>query len=49
MRVLRRLEELVRQASAGAKIMGDAELTALFADVTTRIKRDVVFAPSLYL
>ena len=48
-RAVRRVEEVLRQATAGAKVMGEMELAALFEDGITRIKRDIVFAASLYL
>ena len=48
-RAVRRVEEVLRQATAGAKVMGELELAALFEDGITRIKRDIVFAASLYL
>lgn len=49
MRAVRRVEEVLRQAIAGAKVMGELELVALFEDGIARIKRDIVFAASLYL
>jgi ATP-dependent RNA helicase DOB1 len=48
-RVIRRLEELMRQMCAAAKQIGNAELEAKFAEGITKIKRDIVFAASLYL
>ena len=48
-RAVRRVEEVLRQAMAGAKVMGELELAALFEDGIARIKRDIVFAASLYL
>lgn len=48
-RVLRRLEELLRQLAAAALAIGNAELKALFEDGARRIRRGVVFAASLYL
>jgi ATP-dependent RNA helicase DOB1 len=46
---LRRLEELLRQLVQAAKVIGNTELEAKFAEGITRIKRDIVFAASLYL
>ncbi|KCV69270.1 hypothetical protein H696_03697 [Fonticula alba] len=48
-RCIRRLEELLRQMGSAAKAIGSAELENKFADAITRIKRDIVFAASLYL
>jgi len=48
-RAVRRVEEVLRQAAAGAGIMGEAALVELFQQGGARIKRDVVFAASLYL
>lgn len=49
MRAVRRVEEVLRQAAAGAAIMGEAALVELFQQGSAKIKRDVVFAASLYL
>jgi ATP-dependent RNA helicase DOB1 len=46
---MRRLEELLRELTVAAKAIGNAELEAKFADGITKIKRDIVFAASLYL
>eukprot|EP00003_Mantamonas_plastica_P002160 TRINITY_DN115_c0_g1_i5.p1 TRINITY_DN115_c0_g1~~TRINITY_DN115_c0_g1_i5.p1 ORF type:complete len:193 (-),score=67.58 TRINITY_DN115_c0_g1_i5:22-600(-) len=48
-RALRRLEELLRQCCSAAKAMGNTELEKKFAEGITLIKRDIVFAASLYL
>ncbi|RKP26080.1 rRNA-processing arch domain-containing protein [Syncephalis pseudoplumigaleata] len=48
-RAFRRLEELLRQMSAAAKAIGNTELEVKFAQGITKIKRDIVFAASLYL
>ncbi|KAJ3052914.1 Exosome RNA helicase MTR4, partial [Rhizophlyctis rosea] len=48
-RSMRRLEELLRQLVNAAKIMGNGELENKFAEGITKIKRDIVFAASLYL
>lgn len=48
-RTMRRLEELLRELCSAAKAIGNTELEAKFADAITKIKRDIVFAASLYL
>jgi ATP-dependent RNA helicase DOB1 len=48
-RCMRRLEELMRQLSVASKGIGNAALEQKFADGITKIKRDIVFAASLYL
>lgn len=48
-RCFRRLEELLRQMCSAARVIGNTELENLFAIGITKIKRDIVFAGSLYL
>jgi len=48
-RALRRLEELLRQLMQAAKIIGNTELENKLAEGITKIRRDIVFAASLYL
>ncbi|KAJ0396820.1 hypothetical protein P43SY_006597 [Pythium insidiosum] len=48
-RCLRRLEELLRQLTLAAHTIGDIELEKKFAEGGEKIKRDIVFAASLYL
>eukprot|EP01122_Echinamoeba_exundans_P012015 TRINITY_DN4942_c0_g1_i1.p1 TRINITY_DN4942_c0_g1~~TRINITY_DN4942_c0_g1_i1.p1 ORF type:complete len:1148 (-),score=326.50 TRINITY_DN4942_c0_g1_i1:30-3077(-) len=48
-RAMRRLEELLRQLVAAAKSIGNSELENKFALSISCIKRDIVFASSLYL
>ena len=48
-RAMRRLEELLRQMCGAAKVIGNTELENKFAEAITAIKRDIVFAASLYL
>lgn len=48
-RAVRRVEEVLRQATAGAQVMGELQLVELFEESQRRIKRDIVFAASLYL
>ena len=48
-RCLRRLEELIRQMAQAARSIGNSELETKFQDAGTKLKRDIVFANSLYL
>ncbi|KAJ5080720.1 exosome RNA helicase mtr4 [Anaeramoeba ignava] len=48
-RTMRRLDEILRQMCAAARAIGNGELEEKFAQGITKIKRDVVFAASLYL
>ena len=48
-RCMRRLEELLRQLQSAAKAIGNTELEDKFAEAIVKIKRDIVFAVSLYL
>ena len=48
-RCMRRLEELLRQMSQAAKVIGNADLENKFGEADKAIKRDIVFAASLYL
>lgn len=48
-RSMRRLEELLRQLVAASKAIGNTELENKFAETIAAIKRDIVFAASLYL
>ncbi|KAG0040219.1 ATP-dependent RNA helicase mtr4 [Podila clonocystis] len=48
-RVFRLLEEQLRQMGAAARAMGNQELQEKFEEGITSIKRDIVFAPSLYI
>lgn len=48
-RVMRRLEELMRQFSVAAATLGNSELEEKFNLSIQRLKRDIVFAASLYL
>ncbi|XP_062616496.1 exosome RNA helicase MTR4-like [Saccostrea cucullata] len=48
-RCMRRLEETLRQLMQAAKAIGNAELENKFAEGIRSIKRDIVFAASLYL
>jgi ATP-dependent RNA helicase DOB1 len=48
-RVIRRLEELTRQLADAAKAIGDEGLEAKFKEASTKMRRNIVFAASLYL
>ncbi|EPR78095.1 ATP-dependent RNA helicase [Spraguea lophii 42_110] len=48
-RCFRRLEELLRQLSSAARAIGNTELENIFSSGISKIKRDIVFANSLYL
>ncbi|KAM4527775.1 exosome RNA helicase MTR4 [Odontesthes bonariensis] len=48
-RCMRRLEEVLRQMCSAAKAIGNTELENKFAEGITKIKRDIIFAASLYL
>ena len=48
-RCMRRLEELLRQMCQAAKNLGNSELETKFSEAIRMIKRDIVFAASLYL
>ncbi|XP_027113303.1 DExH-box ATP-dependent RNA helicase DExH9 isoform X1 [Coffea arabica] len=48
-RAIRRLEEVLQQLIQAAKSIGETELEAKFEDAVIKIKRDIVFAASLYL
>ncbi|RWS12921.1 superkiller viralicidic activity 2-like 2 [Dinothrombium tinctorium] len=48
-RCLRRLEELLRQMCQAAKVIGNTDLENKFSEANKAIKRDIVFAASLYL
>jgi len=46
---MRRLEELLRELMGCAKLIGDQNLEKKFGECIEKLKRDVVFAASLYL
>merc|ERR1712187_810075 len=48
-RVIRRLEELVRELATGAKQIGNSELEKKLTEGRGRLKRGIIFAASLYL
>uniref|UniRef100_A0A0L8FQC8 Exosome RNA helicase MTR4 n=1 Tax=Octopus bimaculoides TaxID=37653 RepID=A0A0L8FQC8_OCTBM len=48
-RIMRRLEEMLRQMCQASKAIGNTELESKFSEGIRKIKRDIVFAASLYL
>lgn len=48
-RCMRRLEELLRQMVQASKSIGNTELENKFSEGIKLIKRDIIFAASLYL
>ena len=46
---MRRLEELLRQMVQAAKNIGNTELENKFSEAIKLLKRDIIFAASLYL
>lgn len=48
-RCMRRLEELIRQMAQSARTMGNFDLETKFLNGVAVLKRDIVFANSLYL
>lgn len=48
-RCMRRLEEVLRQLCQAAKGIGNTDLENKFSEAIKLIKRDIVFAASLYL
>eukprot|EP01127_Copromyxa_protea_P008534 TRINITY_DN1955_c0_g1_i3.p1 TRINITY_DN1955_c0_g1~~TRINITY_DN1955_c0_g1_i3.p1 ORF type:complete len:317 (+),score=70.04 TRINITY_DN1955_c0_g1_i3:341-1291(+) len=48
-RTFKQLEELLRQLESGAKRIGNQELMLTFRQASAALKRDIVFAASLYL
>ncbi|XP_026425466.1 DExH-box ATP-dependent RNA helicase DExH9-like [Papaver somniferum] len=48
-RAIRRLEEVLQQLTEAAKSIGETQLEAKFQEAVAKIKRDIVFAASLYL
>ena len=48
-RSIRRLDQLLRQLASASLAIGNMELKQKFDDGSAKIKRDIVFAASLYL
>lgn len=44
-----RLEELLRQLGDAAKAIGDTILEEKFREACTKMRRDIIFAASLYI
>ena len=45
---IQRLDEMCRDISKAARVVGDPSLGQLMRDISTLIRRDIVFAASLY-
>jgi ATP-dependent RNA helicase DOB1 len=48
-RAVRRLEELLRQLKEALDGVGETLLASRFEEASTRMRRDIIFAASLYL
>ncbi|KAL6012016.1 Exosome RNA helicase MTR4 [Asimina triloba] len=48
-RAIKRLEEILQQLILATKAIGETQLESKFEEAVSRIKRDIVFAASLYL
>lgn len=48
-RAIRRMEEVLQQLIVAAKSIGETHLEAKLEEAVSKIKRDIVFAASLYL
>ena len=48
-RIMRRLEELLRQLCCSAKSIGDGDLEKKFLTGIEKLKKDIVFSSSLYI
>ena len=48
-RATRRLDELLQQLTAAARVVGDSELAAHIEAANFTIRRDIIFAASLYV
>jgi ATP-dependent RNA helicase DOB1 len=48
-RAIRRMEEVLQQLIVAAKSIGETQLEAKLEEAVSKIKRDIVFAASLYL
>ena len=45
---IQRLDELCRDIGKAARLVGDPRLASLMQEISTLIRRDIVFAASLY-
>jgi antiviral helicase SKI2 len=48
-RTIQRLDEVLRNVKDGARVIGDPVLYQKMDEASTLVKRDIVFAASLYL
>ena len=48
-RSMRRLEEFMSQMAKACGAIGEVDLQKSFTEDCTRLRRDIIFAPSLYL
>lgn len=48
-RAFRRLDELMQQLARAAKVVGDEDLAAAIEASNLTIRRDIIFAASLYI
>lgn len=48
-RAIRRIEEVLQQLITASRAIGETDLQQKFAKASTAIKRDIIFAASLYL
>lgn len=48
-RATRRLDELMSEIASAARVIGDVGLEEKFKESTATIKRDIMFAASLYI
>jgi ATP-dependent RNA helicase DOB1 len=48
-RAIRQLHEVLVQLSSACQAIGDVDMQAKFDETCNRVKRDIVFAASLYL
>lgn len=48
-RATRRLDELMQQLTAAAKVVGDDALAGRIEESNLTIRRDIIFAASLYI
>jgi ATP-dependent RNA helicase DOB1 len=48
-RATRRLDELLQQLTSAARVVGDSELAAHIEAANLTIRRDIIFAASLYI
>ena len=49
MRMVNCVERMTQHIKAAARVMGDSKLSQRMEECSVLIKRDIIFAPSLYL